>query len=104
MTAKLPTFALPWDYIINLIFKEYGSKSFYKKFKDGWYKFSKEITKEWGDVYMNWSWVCSQHDFFTKIDSWKNKFKRNFPNDTIGYEIIVAHILPVCAPLFFEQV
>lgn len=103
MTQKTHIFQYPWDFVINEIFKEYGSKEFYKKFKDGWYKFSPEITLEWQSVYMNWVGICHQEEFFNKIVKWKNKFCKAFPTDTIGYEVIVAHILPIAAPLFFEQ-
>lgn len=97
-------FLYPWDYVINLIFKEYGSKDFYKKFKDGGYIFSPEVTKEWRDIYMNWVGICSQDEFFTNIDLWRSKYYKEYPKTTEAYEIIVAHILPIAAPLFHEQV
>ena len=102
MATKAHTFQYPWDFVINEIFYEYWSKEFYKKFKDGWYKFSPEITKEWQSVYMNWVGICHQEEFFNNIDKWKKKYNKLYPNDTIGYEVVVAYILPIAAPLYFE--
>ena len=96
-------FQYPWDFVINKIFKEYWSKEFYKKFKDAEYKFTPEITKEWTEVYMSWVGICHQEEFFNNIDEWKKSFEEEFPNNEIGYELVVAYILPLCAPLFFEQ-
>lgn len=103
MATKAHVFQYPWDFVINEIFKAYGSKEFYKKFKDGWYKFSQEITQEWQSVYMNWVGICHQEEFFNNIDKWKKKYTKLYPDDTIWYEVVVAYILPLAAPLFFEQ-
>lgn len=95
---------LPWDFVIDLIFKQYGSKEFYTKFKAGKKKFSKEITKEWQETYMNWAWLVSQEEFFTTIMKWRAKFEKKFLDDNpFFYEIVLEHILPLCAPKFFEQ-
>lgn len=103
MATKAHVFQYPWDFIINEIFKKYGSKDFYKKFKDWWYKFSPDVTNEWREVYMNWVWICSQSEFFTFVDKIKTKYTKNYPDDTIWFEVVVAYILPIAAPLFFEQ-
>lgn len=103
MPRKTHVFQYPWDFVINQIFKEYGSKDFYKKFADGWYVFSPEITDEWRSTYMNGVWICHQEEFFNKIDTWKKKYTKLYPKDEIWYEVVVAYVLPLCAPLFFEQ-
>lgn len=99
--TKTKVKVLPWDFVIDLIFKTYGSKQFYSKFKKQ--RFSKDITEEWHSTYMNWVWICSQDDFFSHIIKWKAKFDKEYPNNNPDYETVVAHILPIAAPLFFEQ-
>lgn len=102
MTTIKKSISLPWDFIIDKIFKEYGSKDFYKEFKEGWYKFSPEITIQWQKDYMNESiWVVQMTEFFAKVYSWKPSFEKKFKS--FDYDTVIAHILPIAAPTFFEQ-
>lgn len=93
----------PWDFVIDLIFKTYGSKEFYAKFRKWMKRFTPEITKQWQSEYMNWVGICSQDEFFSNIIKWKAKFAKEYPSCPIDYETVIAHILPVAAPVFFEQ-
>lgn len=103
MTTTKQIKLLPWDYIISLIFKEFGSKEFYSKFKDWGYALTPEIQKEWRDNYMNPRvWVCSQKEFFDKIPEFQRKYWRKYKSPE--FNITMGHILPLCAPLFHEQV
>lgn len=93
--------SIPWDFIIDKIFKEYGSKDFYKQFKDWGYAFSPEITKRWQEEYMSEVWVVPMIEFFEKIYSWKPSFEKKFTS--FDYDTVIAHILPIAAPTFFEK-
>jgi len=105
-TKKTPVKVKPllWDYVIDLIFKEYWSKDFYKKFKDWGKKFTPDITEEWQTIYMNWVWLVPHQEFFDKLATWKDKFLKEYGNwNPFLYEVVIWHILPVCAPKFIEQ-
>ena len=99
--ATKKNISIPWDFIIDKIFKEYGSKDFYKQFKDGGYAFTPEITKRWQEEYMGEVWVVPMIEFFEKIYSWKPPYGKKFTQ--IDYDTVIAHILPIAAPTFFEQ-
>lgn len=92
---------MPWDWVIDLIFKEYGSKEFYKKFKDGKKVFTTEITKEWRDTYMSAIGMVAQEDFFKKAWEWKDAYEKKFKE--LPYSVVLAHIISLSAPTFFEQ-
>lgn len=92
--------SLPWDFIIDKIFKEYGSKDFYKTFKDSWYDFW-VVTSQWREEYMGEVGVVPMLEFFDKIYSWKPSFEKKF--NKFDFDTVIAHILPLCAPTFFEQ-
>ena len=99
--ATKKNISIPWDFIIDKIFKEYGSKDFYKQFKDGGYAFTPEITKRWQEEYMGEVWVVPMIEFFEKIYSWKPRYESKFSH--IDYDTVIAHIIPIAAPTFFEQ-
>ena len=103
MVSNKKDISLPWDYIIDKIFKEYGSKDFYSKYRKGWYKFSPEVTSEWRKVYMNGCGVVHQNELFVKLTSWKPLWEKKFKDIPISFETMISHVLPICAPLFFEQ-
>lgn len=95
---------LPWDFVIDLIFKEYWSKEFYAKFKANGRIFTPEIEWEWISNYMWDIGMVHQDEFFRTIDSWKPKYDKKYNQSAYPtYEAVIAHILPLCAPTFFEQ-
>lgn len=100
MTTK-KNISIPWDFIIDKIFKEYWSKDFYKQFKSGWYRISPEINKRWCDEYMGNVGIVPMVEFFEKIYEWKPSYEKKFKD--IDYDTLIAYLMPICAPTFFEQ-
>jgi hypothetical protein len=45
--------------------------------------------------------VVAMMDFFNKVFSWKPSFEKKFKS--FDYDTVIAHILPIAAPTFFEQ-
>jgi len=45
--------------------------------------------------------IVPMNEFFEKIYSWKPRYEARFSH--IDYDTVIAHILPICAPTFFEQ-
>ena len=46
--------------------------------------------------------VTNMIEFFERIYSWKPLYEKRFKD--VDYYTVIAHIIPICAPTFFEQV
>ena len=72
----------PWDFIIHALVKEYGSKDFYKRFRNEEYIMTEELFQEWKDDYVNGTWMVDPEEFVNFALKTKMEFEIKYKFDT----------------------